>query len=127
MYYQERLGLSAAVIDHAVEGIMITDKNGVIRSVNASFSEITGYESGEVIGKRPNLLKSGKQDREFYNDMWDSIRNKGFWQGAIWNKKKNGEIYLEWLTITAIKNEAGKSFIIAACSATSLSRIRCGG
>lgn len=108
MYYQERLGLSAAVIDHAVEGIMITDKNGVIRSVNASFSEITGYESGEVIGKRPNLLKSGKQDREFYNDMWDSIRNKGFWQGAIWNKKKNGEIYLEWLTITAIKNEAGE-------------------
>ncbi|MCZ8515269.1 MFS transporter [Paenibacillus filicis] len=108
MYYQERLGLSSTIIENAVEGIMITDKNGTIRSVNASFSKLTGYQANEVIGKTPSLLKSGKQDREFYNEMWNSIRNQGFWQGAIWNRKKNGDIYLEWLTITAVKNEAGE-------------------
>ncbi|MCZ8518183.1 MULTISPECIES: nitrate/nitrite transporter [Paenibacillus] len=107
MFFQERLGLAAAIIENTVEGIMVTDKNGIISSVNASFTELTGYEAGEVIGKSPSILKSGRQNRAFYDQMWEEIRTKGFWQGAIWNRRKNGEIYREWLTISAVKNEAG--------------------
>ncbi|WP_079913254.1 PAS domain-containing protein [Paenibacillus sp. 32352] len=59
------------------------------------------------MGKTPSLLKSGKQDRGFYSAMWDQIRSQVFWQGEIWNRKKNGDIYLEWLTISGVKNEAG--------------------
>jgi NNP family nitrate/nitrite transporter-like MFS transporter len=107
MFSQERLGLANAVINNTVEGIMVTDTHGLICSVNASFTALTGYEAREVIGKSPSILKSGKQDREFYNSMWDAIRTQGSWQGSIWNRKKSGEIYLEWLTISAVKNEAG--------------------
>ncbi|GAA4849926.1 hypothetical protein GCM10023310_30460 [Paenibacillus vulneris] len=107
MFYQEALGLSSKIIENTVEGIMVTDSSGNIRSVNAAFTELMGYEAEEVIGKTPSLLKSGKQDRGFYSAMWDQIRSQGFWQGEIWNRKKNGEIYLEWLTISGVKNEAG--------------------
>jgi NNP family nitrate/nitrite transporter-like MFS transporter len=86
---------------------MVTDTNGLIQSVNASFTALTGYEAKEVIGKSPSILKSGKQDREFYNSMRDAIRTKGCWQGSIWNRKKSGEVYLEWLTISAVRNETG--------------------
>jgi len=107
MFYQEALGLSSKIIENTVEGIMVTDTSGNIRSVNAAFTQLTGYEADEVIGKTPSLLKSGKQDRGFYSEMWEQIRGQGFWQGEIWNRKKNGEIYLEWLTISGVKNDAG--------------------
>lgn len=108
MYYQEKLGLSSTIIDKALEGIMVTDKNGIIRSVNASFSKLTGYAADEVIGRTPSILKSGKQNRDFYEQMWEAIRTEGYWQGAIWNRKRDGEIYREWLTISAVKNDAGE-------------------
>lgn len=108
MFYQEKLDLSAKIIENTVEGIMVTDTSGNIRSVNAAFTQLTGYDANEVIGKTPSLLKSGKQDRHFYNTMWEIIRSQGFWQGEIWNRKKNGDIYLEWLTISAVKNDAGE-------------------
>ncbi|WP_248930893.1 MFS transporter [Paenibacillus hamazuiensis] len=107
MFYQEKLAISTHIIDQTQEGILVTDTNGVIRSVNLSFTRMTGYAAEEVIGKTPNILKSGKQDRAFYDSLWGCLRSQGFWQGAIWNRKKSGEIYLEWLTISAIKNEAG--------------------
>ncbi|MEW9701293.1 MFS transporter [Paenibacillus sp. SI8] len=107
MFYQEKLGLSSKIIENTVEGIMVTDTNGKIQSVNAAFTELTGYDAKEVMGLTPSLLKSGKQDRSFYDAMWDKIRNQGFWQGEIWNRKKNGDVYLEWLTISAVKNDAG--------------------
>lgn len=107
MFYQEKLGVSSKIIENTVEGIMVTDLHGTIRSVNAAFTGLTGYEANEVIGKKPSVLKSGKQDRDFYNAMWENIRGHGFWQGQIWNRKKNGDIYLEWLTISAVKNDAG--------------------
>ncbi|MDD9267090.1 MFS transporter [Paenibacillus sp. GCM10023248] len=107
MFYQEKLGLSAKIIENTVEGIMVTDPTGKIQTVNAAFTELTGYEAKDVIGLTPSLLKSGKQDRGFYDAMWDQIRSKSFWQGEIWNRKKNGDIYLEWLTISAVKNDAG--------------------
>ncbi|WP_433944136.1 nitrate/nitrite transporter [Paenibacillus sp. SN-8-1] len=108
MFYQEKLGLAASIIENTVEGIMVTDEKGTITSVNASFTKLTGYTEAEVIGKMPSVLKSGKQSREFYNDMWENIRAHGYWQGEIWNRKKNGEIYLEWLTISAVRNDAGE-------------------
>ena len=107
MFYNEKLGLSARIIENTVEGIMVTDTNGKIHSVNAAFTELTGYEAKEVMGLTPSILKSGKQDRAFYDTMWEEIRCHGFWQGEIWNRKKNGDVYLEWLTISAVKNDAG--------------------
>ncbi|MGG1576135.1 PAS domain S-box protein, partial [Fictibacillus sp. NRS-1165] len=108
MYYQDRLSMSAQVLNSTAEGIMITDKEGKIISVNPAFSELTGYGPEEVIGKNPNLLKSGLQDQNFYKNMWLTIEEKGYWQGEIWNQRKDGQNYLEWLTISAIKNEAGE-------------------
>lgn len=108
MYYKDRLVLSYNIIQNAVEGIMVTNTNGVITSVNPAFSSLTGYDKSEVVGQKPSILKSGIQNEEFYKKMWKSITETGFWQGEIWNRRKNGEIYLEWLTISAIKNEAGE-------------------
>lgn len=107
MFYNEKLGLSARIIENTVEGIMVTDTTGKIHSVNAAFTGLTGYEAKEVMGLTPSILKSGKQDRAFYDTMWEQIRGHGFWQGEIWNRKKNGDVYLEWLTISAVKNDAG--------------------
>ncbi|WP_346729007.1 MFS transporter [Lederbergia citrea] len=107
MYYQDKVGFANQVIKNTVEGIMITDKRGKIISVNQAFTQITGYLEQDVLGKNPSVLKSGKQAPSFYQDLWKSIDQKGFWQGEIWNKRKDGQLYLEWLTISAIKNDAG--------------------
>ncbi|WP_245581113.1 PAS domain-containing protein [Paenibacillus ginsengihumi] len=108
MFYQDKLYLAANILENTVEAILVTDTDGVIRSVNPAFTAITGYSAEEVIGKKPSILKSGKQDKSFYEALWRSLREKGYWQGQIWNKRKNGEIYLEWLTISAIRNDAGE-------------------
>lgn len=83
MYFQGKMGLAKEVIDHTIEGILITDTTGKIISVNPSFCSITGYQENEVIGKNPSILKSGKQSRTFYEDLWKSIEINGFWQGEI--------------------------------------------
>lgn len=113
MYYQDKLNLAKNIIDHTIEGIMITDVRGNIEKVNPAFTTVTGYSPEEVMGKNPNILRSGEHEEEFYKDMWKAIKEKGFWQGEIWNKKKNGTIYPEWLTISPVKNEAGeiKNFV----------------
>jgi len=108
LFYQEKLGLAQRVIEHTMEGILITDLSGRILSVNESFTKLTGYTAEEVIGRNPNFLKSGRQDAEFYRRMWSAMKEHGFWQGEIWNRKKNGEIYAEWLTISAVRNESGE-------------------
>ena len=89
------------------DGIMITDDQMRISFVNNSFERITGYSLEEVLGKNPKILSSGKQNAEFYQNMWKDIHAQGYWQGEIWNKKKSGEIYPEILTIASIKNEQG--------------------
>lgn len=104
----ERLHLSDQVFKASREGIMITDANNRIVSINRAFTEITGYTEAEVLGRDPNLLKSGRQDKTFYKAMWDSIINQGGWQGEIWNKRKNGEIYPEWLSISGIRDKEGR-------------------
>jgi NNP family nitrate/nitrite transporter-like MFS transporter len=107
LYAEQRIRLGKDIINSTSEGIMVTNINSVIQTVNPAFTRITGYREEEVVGKTPRVLRSGKQDEFFYKNMWEAIKKDGFWQGEIWNKRKNGEIYKEWLTISAVKNESG--------------------
>ena len=86
---------------------MVTDANSVILRVNRAFTEITGYTAEEVLGKTPSLLQSGRHDQDFYREMWQEIKRTGIWQGEVWDRRKNGEIYPKWLTISTVKNEQG--------------------
>jgi PAS domain S-box-containing protein len=97
----------AAAAFESQEGLVVTDANGVILRVNQAFCDITGYSAEEAVGQTPSLLKSGRHDAEFYRSMWESIRSTGLWQGEIWDRRKNGEVYPKWLTISAIKNSQG--------------------
>jgi len=103
---RRHLHLAEQVIENSLEGIMITDAKGIIQSVNPAFSQVTGYREGEVIGKSPAILSSGRHDAEFYRTMWGELREHGHWQGEVWNRRKNGEIYPELLTIAAIADDA---------------------
>ncbi len=98
----------AATVFEAQEGMIVTDADGQIISVNIAFTKITGYSSEEVVGKNPSILSSGRHDLAFYTAMWRSITRLGFWEGEIWNKRRNGEVYPERLIITAVKNGQGK-------------------
>jgi diguanylate cyclase (GGDEF)-like protein/PAS domain S-box-containing protein len=93
------------IFDNATEGIILTDAGGKILAVNDAFTTITGFEAHEAIGKNPRLLKSDRHDADFFRQMWQSLTGKGSWEGEIWNKKKDGSIYPEWLTINSIRNE----------------------
>ncbi|MDR3370654.1 PAS domain S-box protein [Rhodoferax sp.] len=104
---QLHLEMSASVFSHAHEGISITDVQGYILNVNDTFCQITGYSRAEVIGKHTRLLKSERQDRGFYEAMWKALLVNGHWSGEIWNRRKNGEIYPELLTISAVRDEQG--------------------
>ncbi len=99
----------AAIAFESQEGMMIADANQVILRVNWAFTQITGYTADEAIGQTPNLLKSGRQDRAFYAAMWKSLQDTGTWRGETWNKRKDGEIYPELLSITAVFDEHGKA------------------
>ncbi len=94
----------AAAVFESQEGMLITDAYEVILNVNQAFTEITGYRASELIGQTPRALQSGRHDNAFYSAMWQSIADTGAWQGEIWNRRKDGEIYPEWLTITAVKD-----------------------
>lgn len=98
----------AATAFESQEPMLITDAKNVILRANQAFLQITGYTHDEVIGKKPNLLKSGRQTADFYQNMWDSIRATGKWADVIWNKRKNGEIFPAQISITAVKNNDGK-------------------
>ena len=104
---QLRLEMAASVFSHAHEGISITDIQGNILDVNDTFCQITGYTRAEVIGKNTRLLKSERQDAAFYQSMWKALLVNGNWNGEIWNRRKNGEIYPELLTISAVRDERG--------------------
>ncbi|OXS58837.1 hypothetical protein B1A99_12785 [Cohnella sp. CIP 111063] len=102
-----KLRLHAQVFSNASEGIMITDKQLRILSVNQAFTAVTGYTEAEAVGHTPRLLHSGIQNPYFYIRMWERIHTAGHWQGEIWNRRKNGEVYPEWLSITTLKDEQG--------------------
>ncbi|MCK9530048.1 MAG: diguanylate cyclase [Gammaproteobacteria bacterium] len=97
--------LMAKVFENAKEGVVITTPGGVILNVNPAFSEVTGYAADEAIGNTPHLLYSGRQSGDFYAAMWRALQQLGHWQGEIWNRRKNGDIYLEWLSISSVRNE----------------------
>ncbi|MCG7894301.1 MAG: EAL domain-containing protein [Candidatus Thiodiazotropha taylori] len=99
---------AASVFEHAHEGIVITSQQGEILDVNAAFTRITGYTREEVLGENPSILKSGKHDPEFYEDLWRSLIEQGSWSGEIWNRRKSGEIYPESLTISAVRSPDGQ-------------------
>ncbi|WP_230874623.1 sensor domain-containing protein [Methylomonas sp. LL1] len=105
---EEKLKLSARVFSDAHEGIMITDADVRIIDVNAAFTELTGYGHDDVMGKNPNLLKSGRQDAGFYAAMWGTLSRDGHWRGEIWNRHKDGNIYPQLLTISAMRNGGGE-------------------
>lgn len=104
---EDNLKLAARVFGEAHEGILITDAKGVIIDVNPTFCEITGFSRGEAIGKNPHILKSGHHSAEFYADMWQSLLQTKHWQGEIWNRKKDGDLFAELLTISALCDEQG--------------------
>ena len=100
-----RLRQAATVFENTAEGVTITDAQGNILAVNRAFCEITGYSEAEVLGKNPRLLQSGRQGKDFYRAMWASIASTGNWRGEIWNRRKNGEVYPEWLTISTVRDD----------------------
>ncbi|MFA7328208.1 MAG: diguanylate cyclase [Candidatus Ratteibacteria bacterium] len=106
---EEHMRLSAKVFANAAEGIMVTDTQTRIISVNNAFTKITGYTTEEILDQNPRLLNSGLHIPEFYEAMWTSLTETGEWQGEIWNRHKNGTAYPLWLTISAIKDEQGKT------------------
>ncbi len=97
----------ARIFEHTGEGIMITDGDRRIVDVNPAFTRITGFPREEVLGKDPRILRSGRQEAGFYEAMWEKIKREGVWEGEIWNRKRNGEIFCEWLSIFALR-EAGE-------------------
>lgn len=104
---QSSLRLAYKVIEASHDAVMITDTKGVIQSVNPSFSKLTGYSAEEALGKTPKLLSSGLHDPSFYQQLWQQLKQQGYWQGEIWNKRKNGEVYPEWLSISAVRGNNG--------------------
>ena len=105
---EQALELNASLFMNSSEGIVICDGSKRILSVNRAFSEITGYAAGEVLGQLPMLLRSGQQPRAFYRDMWRQIRRAGRWQGEILNRRKGGEPFLAWLTISLVRDQDGR-------------------
>ncbi|WP_051559929.1 EAL domain-containing protein [Marinobacterium jannaschii] len=99
---------TAAVFESTREGVILTSTKGRIIAVNRAFCDITGYSESDVLGSEPSLLQSGHHSQAFYDDMWRAIRDSGSWQGEIWNRRKSGEIYPEWLTISAVRDEEGE-------------------
>ena len=104
---ESSLRLAYKVIEASHDAVMITDARGIIQSVNPSFCKLTGYSMNEAVGQTPNLLSSGQHDESFYQQMWQRLQQQGYWQGEIWNRRKNGEIYPEWLSISAVRDENG--------------------
>ncbi len=102
---EELLRESAAVMQNTHEGVVITDTTPHILAVNDAFTTITGYSREEATGKDPSILNSGRQDDAFYEFMWKILLKDGFWQGELWNRRKNGEIYPQWLSISAVRDE----------------------
>jgi len=102
-----QLRQSARVFEHAHEGIMISDSNNAIIDVNKAFCELTGYSRDEIIGCNPSILSSGRQGKDFYKALWHSLSHRGYWKGELWNRRKDGALYAEQLTITALKNPQG--------------------
>lgn len=118
---ERKLKQAASIFENTIEGIIITDADANMLSVNPAFTRITGYEEDEIRGKNPSILSSGRQDKVFYKRLWESLQSSGYWQGELWNRRKNGETYAEWLTISVIldANNKVKNYIAVFADITS--------
>lgn len=120
----DELAFADKVFEHSIEGIVVTDFKGKILQVNPAFTAITGYKSEEAIGQNPRILKSDRHSPAFYSEMWEQLGSKGQWSGEIWNRRKDGEVYPEWLTINAVRDSKGiiKNFVSIFHDITELKR-----
>ncbi len=98
----------AAIAFEGQEAMVVTDAEGIIVRVNHAFTELTGYTADEAVGRNPSFLHSGRQSQAFYERMWLTLNEKGNWQGVVWNRRKNGKVYAEWLTISSVRDAKGK-------------------
>lgn len=99
--------IASLIYQHGSQALLVTDANNHIISINPAFTEITGYTEEDVVGKNPRFFASGKHDKKFFKEMWDAINKRGYWKGEIWNKRKNGEIYPESITINTVTDSNG--------------------
>lgn len=109
MKVAEERRLAQMVFASTGEGITVTDVAGRILEVNPAFERITGFSRAEIVGKNPRVLQSGRHDKAFYRGMWETLKSTGQWRGEIWNRRSNGEVYPEWLTVSAVRNVAGRT------------------
>ena len=105
---EEQRRLAATMFEESNEGVVITDPNGKIQRVNRAFTVVTGYTENEALGKTPAMLASGRHGADFYSEMWSRLLQSGDWMGEIWNRRKNGEIYPEWLKISTVRGGEGE-------------------
>lgn len=106
--YADALEISNRIVSSAHEGILVTDADNRIVLVNDAVLKITGYQREQLLGENPQILSSGKHDDVFYQQMWESLREQDYWQGEVWNRRQDGELYPEWLSLTAYRDEQGK-------------------
>ena len=106
---EEKLRLSATVLEHIADGVMVVDAERRIVAVNPAFTQITGYTEHEAIGQPASMTRSSRHDERFHRAMWEEQESTGFWRGEIWNRRKNGEVYPEWLTVSVMRDGAGKT------------------
>lgn len=107
--FEDNLRLAATVFEASAEAITITDAQANVLRVNSAFTSMTGYSDHEIVGGNPRMLKSGTHGREFYQNMWSTLNDTGQWQGEIWNRRKNGDIFPAWLTLCAVKDGQGRT------------------
>ncbi len=121
---ERHLRLATAVFVSSHEGLVVTDLKGTISAVNPSFTRITGYDEADVVGRNMHVMRSGRHDAAFYQKMWNAIRQNGSWQGEIWNRRRNGEIFLQQLVISTVydANGAPQSYIGAFHDITAMKR-----
>ncbi|MCC6072983.1 EAL domain-containing protein [Massilia sp. GCM10020059] len=105
---EEKLRLSATVLEHIADGVMVVDTERRIVAVNPAFTQITGYTEYEALGHPASITRSERHEQSFHESMWAELNSVGFWRGEIWNRRKNGEVYPEWLTVSAVRDSKGR-------------------
>ncbi len=105
---EQDLRLASKYLEITQEALVITDPSGTILEVNEAFVEMAGFSRSEVLGENPRVLKSGRHDKKFYEEMWRALLEEGHWQGEIWDRRKNGEVYPKWISISAVRNKDGE-------------------